>query len=244
MSDDSKAPQSSKHKLQLAILVVLIPLAIYGGLRTYGIYSRVLESERLFTLAHQKMDAKEWQPALQYLDQCLKVNPIYFPAYEAQAAIYADEMKDEKAVTEVLDTAVAKCKDDPRAQQLYGFYLLHYFKDYKRAQEHLRAAARALPNDPALRNMLRAADDKAAGKGLPAPGASPGSLAPSGQPGATTKSAPPGGQPVAPGGSPAAAGSALPSGQPMAPSGRPAATEHPPTPSGQPSKVTPAASPG
>ena len=217
MSDDSNAPQSKKSRIQLAILVLLIPLVLFGGLRTYGIYSRVIESERLFTLANQKMDAREWQPALQYLDQCVKVNPVYFPAYEAQAVIYADEMKDDKAVTAVLEKAVAECKDDPRAQQLYGYYLLHHFKDYKRAQEQLRAAVRAMPNDPAVRNMLRAADDKAAlvEKGLPVP---------SGSPGATTRPMPPGGQPAAP-------------------SGPPAATMQPAAPSGQPGNATPGASP-
>jgi len=206
VSDDGSASPLQRNRVQVVVLLVLIPVALWAGWRSYATYSKVVECERLFLKASDEMTAKQWRPALEDLDRCLKVNSIYFPAYQAQALIYSDELKDDQAVRAVLERAVAECKDDARAHQLYGVYLLHHFKDYKRAQEYLAKAAQAMPDDIPLRNMLRAAQDKLAASGQGQPVASP-QAAPSGVP--ASPQAVPSGAPASP--------QAVPSGAPASP---------------------------
>lgn len=184
MSEDKEKVSSSK--IQLAVLLlILVPVALFTSARAYNAYSRVVKSEQLFSQAQVKMDARDWAAALGLLQQCTDTNPVYYPAYEAQAVIYWDEMKDQKATADVLERAVTNCKEDPRASHLYALYMIQHLKDPRRAADHLKIAAQTFPEDVTIRNLLKAAENGSAnGKGAAPASAPPPSPAASGAPAA------------------------------------------------------------
>lgn len=155
-----------KRALQIAELVLLVAilpaLLIYGG-RSWKLYQDVVASEALFDQAEQKAHQHDWAGSLKLLQECVRVNPRYFPAYEAMADIYFEEDKNLDLAIATLEGALRYAGDDPRVHMALGGYYLRSKKagDVKKAQQSLEVAMRGMPDNLMCRDLLRRANELA-----------------------------------------------------------------------------------
>jgi len=105
-----------------------------------------------------QMERKQWDEALSTLDQCLALNPQFFPAYEAKADLYWLVRKDRTNALATLQAGLPYLAGDARLRQALGHFYLKVLKDYPKAQEELRLACSLDPKNYTSRGLLRQAD--------------------------------------------------------------------------------------
>jgi tetratricopeptide (TPR) repeat protein len=144
--------------IEVVVLAVLLCVAGVYGARSWRFYQAVRESEQLFQQADVASEHGDLKQAVVYLDQCLAVNPQYFPAYELKADIYSSMWHQPDEAMRIVKDALLKT-DDPRLHKKLGELYLFTKRDYKNAQAELRIALHADPSDLACQQELRRADN-------------------------------------------------------------------------------------
>lgn len=140
-------------------MLILLPIGSWQGLRTYRYYQAVETSVRLFREADQLSESRDQQAAINKLDECLAVNPEFFPAYELKADIYADTLRQPDKALAILQEAL-RHTDDGRIHLKIGKHYLMVTREFKKAQSELAMAAKAMPLDDESRTLLRIATHK------------------------------------------------------------------------------------
>lgn len=136
------------------VLGVLVCVGAIFGVRGWRMLADVQKCERTFVHADACMEKKHWDEAEASLDQCIALNPLYFPAYEAKALIKLDVRKDKQAALAVLTAALPHLPSDARLQRAIGELYLRGLDDQVQAQIYLARACELDPTDRTTRGLL------------------------------------------------------------------------------------------
>ncbi|MBM3462122.1 MAG: hypothetical protein FJX76_08490 [Armatimonadetes bacterium] len=151
--------------IEIALLIIALPFAAVYGMKSYKIYQAVVESERLFEVAENLAHAEDYKASVVALEECLAVNPRYFPAYEAMADLYFIEHRRfgltreqglSKAIA-LLEKGMIAAGDDPRMpMELSEFYMTTGKpENLKKAEAIMLAAVKMAPTNHACQTMLK-----------------------------------------------------------------------------------------
>jgi tetratricopeptide (TPR) repeat protein len=157
------AAKARKRRIQGSVLALLTVVLCFTSYRAWRMISNVLECERLFVQVDHEMDRSEWQKALATVNQCLALNPMHYPSYEAKAYIQI-VTGDKEGARQTLEEGIRHLPEHALLQRALGEFYLKTARDYPRAQIELRKAVALDPTDYTAVALLHEANVEVARK--------------------------------------------------------------------------------
>lgn len=148
-----------KERGRRVALGLLAAILLCLGAYDLRLWLRVTECERTFVVADEHIHHAQWDQALASLDQCLALNPLYFPAYEAKALVLVEGRGDKQAALEVLLGALPYLESDPRLLRAIGEMYLTGMHAPAQAEPYFARACAIDPDDRTTQGLLRLARD-------------------------------------------------------------------------------------
>jgi tetratricopeptide (TPR) repeat protein len=141
---------------KLAVLVLLVIVAGALGWRANAQYQDIVASEGLFLDGEKLAHEQKFREAIDTYKRSYTRNPLYFPSYEAAADLEFSQFRDTRKAIEILETAQARCPQDPRVLKGLGeYYYRAQLPEYRqKAVTTLERASAADPKDQSLAALL------------------------------------------------------------------------------------------
>lgn len=150
------------QKLQVAVLIVIMPVALIWGSQAAQEWGRFRRAEKLYVEADALIHAGHSQQALEKLEQSVREYPEFYGAWETLATVYHLRL-DHKAEADALGRAVAVLPARGELRRGLGT-VYHELGDHKRELEQLTIAHELLgPNEIFTVRLLDRAQREAAG---------------------------------------------------------------------------------
>lgn len=151
-----KDPEKQRlQRFQLAVMVLLLPLGLFGGSKAYGEYVSFQKADQEYTTGEQLMDANKWTEAAGHLRTAVDTYPYHYAAWDALSTCHF--MTGDKAKSmAILEEGLGHLPQEGRLHRELG-QALHDKGDHAQELASLEKAIVLLPDDPFVVHLHRRA---------------------------------------------------------------------------------------